>query len=85
MTAKSDGDDGEYARDREEGLKLKCDKVEATHSDTTLVLHTLEPASNHVDHEGNDDVEGDNDDGELDIQGGEGRVTRAAHLSHPCW
>ena len=42
LTAKDDGDDGEYARDREEGLKLKCDKVEATHSDTTLVLHTLE-------------------------------------------
>ena len=27
-----DGDDGEYARDREEGLK--CDEVDATQSDT---------------------------------------------------
>ena len=58
-TANSDGDDGEYAREREDGLK--CDKVEATHSDTTLVLHTLKSASIHVDHVGYDDVGGDND------------------------
>ena len=81
-TANSEGDDGEYARDWEEGLK--CDKVEATHSDTTLVLHRLKSASIHVDRVGDDNVGGDDDievgdDVEVDIQGGEGRVTRAVH------
>ena len=59
-TANSEGDDDvEYAREQEDGLQ--CDEVEATHSDTTLVLHTLESASIRVDHVVDDDVGGDND------------------------
>ena len=58
-TANSEGDDGEYAREQEDGLK--CDEVDATHSDTTLVLLTLKSVSIHLDHAVDDDVGGDND------------------------